>query len=217
MAAAHAQPRRVRAQPVPAQPGRDAVHRRLRPLRHDHDGDARPAGRATSAARSAPGKRIWLTEFGYQTNPPDPYLGVSQAKQALYIGEAALRAYLAPRVDMLIQFLIQDEPELDRWQSGVLTAQRADEAVVRGAADPARARCRAPAARTTLWGQVRPGAARGATASSSSATAAGRRSAARRARRPAGYFTRVVSAGAGAQFRVVDATTGTRSPALVVV
>ena len=68
------------------------------------------------------GKRIWLTEFGYQTNPPDPYLGVSKAKQTLYIGEAALRAYLAPRVDMLIQFLIQDEPEIDRWQSGVLTA-----------------------------------------------------------------------------------------------
>ena len=27
-------------------------------------------------------KRIWLTEFGFQTNPPDPYLGVSKAKQA---------------------------------------------------------------------------------------------------------------------------------------
>ena len=26
------------------------------------------------------GKRIWLTEFGYQTNPPDPYLGVSKAQ-----------------------------------------------------------------------------------------------------------------------------------------
>ena len=82
-------------------------------------GSLRDVGRAFG-----PGKRIWLTEFGYQTNPPDPYLGVSRAKQALYIGEAALRAYLAPKVDMLIQFLIQDEPEIDRWQSGVLTAQR---------------------------------------------------------------------------------------------
>jgi hypothetical protein len=32
----------------------------------------------------------------------------------------------------------------------------------------------------------------------------------------AGYFTRIVRAGAGAQFRVVDATTLERSPALVV-
>ena len=42
-------PRRVRAQPVLAQQGRDAVHRRLRPLRHDHDGDARPAASPASA------------------------------------------------------------------------------------------------------------------------------------------------------------------------
>src|SRR5262249_17579544 len=49
---------------------------------------------ATLVARAfGPGKRIWLTEFGYQTNPPDPYLGVSRAKQALYIGEAALAAF----------------------------------------------------------------------------------------------------------------------------
>src|SRR5439155_16221856 len=29
--------------------------------------------------------RIWLSEYGYQTSPPDPFLGVSEAKQALYI------------------------------------------------------------------------------------------------------------------------------------
>src|SRR3954466_11951568 len=44
-------------------------------------------------------KRIWLTEFGYQTNPPDQFLGVSKATQARYLADAALRAYLAPRVD----------------------------------------------------------------------------------------------------------------------
>ena len=35
-------------------------------------------------------KRIWLTEYGYQTNPPDRLLGVSPALQARYVGEAAL-------------------------------------------------------------------------------------------------------------------------------
>src|SRR5262249_44011714 len=69
-----------------------------------------------------PHVRIWLSEYGYQTNPPDRFLGVSRAKQARYLDEAALRAYLAPRVDMLIQFLVQDEPELGGWQSGLMTA-----------------------------------------------------------------------------------------------
>src|SRR5262249_48564166 len=65
----------------------------------------------TAVSRAfGPGKRIWLSEFGYQTNPPDPYLGVSKAKQALYIGEAALKAYETPKGDLLIQFLIQDQP-----------------------------------------------------------------------------------------------------------
>jgi hypothetical protein len=36
-------------------------------------------------------KRIWLTEYGYQTNPPDRF-GVSTARQTQYVSEAALRA-----------------------------------------------------------------------------------------------------------------------------
>ena len=27
-------------------------------------------------------KRIWITEYGYQTNPPDKLFGVTYAKQA---------------------------------------------------------------------------------------------------------------------------------------
>ena len=40
--------------------------------------------------------RIWLTEYGYQTNPPDRLLGVSSAKQARYVSEAALVAFQTP-------------------------------------------------------------------------------------------------------------------------
>jgi hypothetical protein len=36
-------------------------------------------------------RRIWLTEYGYQTNPPDRS-GVSRSVQARYVAEAALRA-----------------------------------------------------------------------------------------------------------------------------
>src|SRR5205807_7989037 len=65
--------------------------------------------------------RIWLTEYGYQTNPPDHLLGVSYPTQARYDSEAALRAYLAPRVDILIHYLVRDEPDPARWQSGLET------------------------------------------------------------------------------------------------
>ena len=53
----------------------------------------------SEVTRAFGSKRIWLTEYGYQTNPPDrTILGVSQAKQAHYLAEAALRAYRAPFV-----------------------------------------------------------------------------------------------------------------------
>ena len=33
-------------------------------------------------------KRIWITEYGYQTNPPDRIFGVSWANQARYLKQA---------------------------------------------------------------------------------------------------------------------------------
>ena len=33
-------------------------------------------------------KQVWLTEYAYQTNPPDRLFGVSYSKQALYLKQA---------------------------------------------------------------------------------------------------------------------------------
>jgi hypothetical protein len=66
--------------------------------------------------------RIWLTEYGYQTNPPDGLFGVSWATQARYVGEAFAIAKAQPRIDMLLWFLLQDEGDLARWQSGFISA-----------------------------------------------------------------------------------------------
>ncbi len=97
---------------------------------------------------------LWLTEYGYQTNPPDRKLGVSRVKQARYESDAALRAYLTPRVEMLIHFLLRDDPSPAGWQSGLFTA--------RGLAKPAAQAFPLPLAQvsrtgksTVLWGQVR--------------------------------------------------------------
>ena len=102
--------------------------------------------------RAFPRKRIWLTEFGYQTNPPDRLMGVSPARQAELVGQAALRAYRSPLVDMLVHYLVQDEPTLSRWQSGLQT--------VTGEPKPAMAAFALPLAqvpgRAAVWGQVRP-------------------------------------------------------------
>ena len=67
-------------------------------------------------------KRIWLTEYGYQTNPPDGVFGVSWATQARYVGEAFAIARAHPRIDMLLWFLLQDEGDPTRWQSGFISA-----------------------------------------------------------------------------------------------
>jgi hypothetical protein len=66
-------------------------------------------------------KRIWITEYGYQTNPPDSIVGVSWAKQAAYLTQAFAIARKNPRIDMMLWFLLKDEPNESGWQSGLET------------------------------------------------------------------------------------------------
>lgn len=148
-----------------------------------------------------PRARIWLTEYAYQTNPPDRF-GVSLDLQAKYVGEAARRVYTAPKVDMLIHYLYRDEPDIARWQSGLET--------IDGRAKPALHATMFPLAqigrsglRTTVWGQVRPGDGRqryvlqqlvnGRWVNIGRAATTDRR----------GYFRRTVRAARGSQLRVL--------------
>jgi hypothetical protein len=105
-------------------------------------------------ARDFPRARIWLTEYGYQTNPPDRILGVSPALQARYEAEAAYVAYRTPRVDMLIHFLYRDEPTLARFQSGLVTIRNADKPSFDAFQLPLAESGRS-GTRTSLWGQLR--------------------------------------------------------------
>ncbi len=56
---------------------------------------------------------------------------------------------------MLIQYLVKDEPELGRWQSGLLTAGGQPKPSYRAFALPLAQRSRV-GLRTTVWGMVRP-------------------------------------------------------------
>jgi hypothetical protein len=68
-------------------------------------------------------KHLWITEYGYQTNPPDRSFGVSWIKQATYLSQAFGIARANPRIDMMIWFLMKDEARIGNgWQSGLYTA-----------------------------------------------------------------------------------------------
>jgi hypothetical protein len=65
--------------------------------------------------------RLWITEYGYQTNPPDKIFGVTYRKQATYLTQAVAWARKNPRVDVFLWFLLRDEERLGGWQSGLTT------------------------------------------------------------------------------------------------
>ena len=67
-------------------------------------------------------KHLWITEYGYQTNPPDTTIfGTSWVKQAAYMKKAYAMARANPRIDMMLWFLVRDEPLIGGWQSGLET------------------------------------------------------------------------------------------------
>ena len=66
----------------------------------------RAIGRATARDRRY---KVWLTEYGYQTDPPDPYLGWPWKTQARFLAQAEWLAYRRPRVRSTAQFLLYDD------------------------------------------------------------------------------------------------------------
>jgi hypothetical protein len=67
-------------------------------------------------------KKLWITEYGYQTRPPDKAFGVTWVKQAQYLTKAYALARKNPRITMMLWFLLRDEGRLGGWQSGLFTA-----------------------------------------------------------------------------------------------
>jgi hypothetical protein len=108
---------------------------------------------------------ILYAEYGVQTRiPPDKLTSytnvdvptasdaVAEAVQGRYYVSAIRLAYCQPTVRGLLFFHVSDEPDLDRWQSGLFYADdtpKSDLPLVKRAADAARARlltCSKPAA-----------------------------------------------------------------------
>jgi len=159
-------------------------------------------------------KPLWLTEYGYQTSPPDRFLGVSQAKQAAYIGQAALRVWRQPGVTVLIQFLVRDEPNVGGWQSGLYSTEGVPKLAVHAFSLPLAQQSRS-GSRVTLWGEVRPGSGARAYVLQLR-TSRGWRSVATGRTTRSGAFARTVAASRGAKVRLWAPSLGYASPALAV-
>lgn len=106
------------------------------------------AGRITG-----PGLPIYYTEYGFQTNPPDPN-GISLNNQATYLNESDYIAFNEPRVQGVDQYLLHDDFSSGGFHTGLeyfsgkpkpsLNAYRLPLWVVRQGRN------------VLVWGQVRP-------------------------------------------------------------
>ena len=100
---------------------------------------------------------LYLTEYGYQTNPPDRF-GVTWAQQAAYLAQAEYIAFRNPSVRALSQFLLRDggDPVSRTFQTGLRTNGGRAKPSYRGYRFPIHVTRRGR--RMTVWGLARPAA-----------------------------------------------------------
>jgi len=102
---------------------------------------------------------MYYTEFGYQTNPPDPFAGVSLGTQRRYLDKAAYLVWRTRRIKEINQFRLTDGRINRRagrrgyleFQSGLLFANRRKKPSYRAFQHPFFVN------RGQFWGQVRAG------------------------------------------------------------
>ena len=61
---------------------------------------------------------LYLTEWGYKTNPPNPYVKTSQAQQARWLNEGEYMTYKHPWIKSLTQFLLYDDTPNTQFKRG---------------------------------------------------------------------------------------------------
>src|SRR5215217_3065663 len=70
---------------------------------------------------------LWITEFGYQTRPPDPYQGAPLKRAAAFMDESEWIAFRNSRVATYSQYTLYDDPprpgsgplKWSSWQAGL--------------------------------------------------------------------------------------------------
>lgn len=102
---------------------------------------------------------LYLTEYGYETKPPDTARGVAPETQARYMSQASFLAWRNPDTQMFAQFLLQDIEDPRSYQTGLLYADGRDKPAAQAFKLPLWAEARQTDAQSfvLVWGQVRPG------------------------------------------------------------
>jgi hypothetical protein len=109
------------------------------------------AGRAGRVAKKL---KVYYTENGWQTNPPDNIFGVLPQFQAAYMNQSDYMAYTNTRVQTVAQYKLVDDAPQGSFQSGVR--------MLNGSPKPSYAAYQLPiwvtkkGANLTIYGQVRP-------------------------------------------------------------
>ena len=140
------------AAPDVAYGGPDTAHladlNRLTELLHAlHD-----KGRITTALP------LYLTEFGYESNPPDTRRGVPPETQARYMALGSFLAWRNPDTRMFAQFLLQDMADPRSYQTGLLYPDGRSKPALQAFKLPFWAQAQEANGQpyVLIWGQVRP-------------------------------------------------------------
>jgi hypothetical protein len=113
-------------------------------------------------------KDLYITEYGYETDPPDPGAPFDPDRAAQMWSWAEAIASGDPRVKTFSQFLVRDLPgrpgaqregRLSDWQSGMTFLDGSAKPLARTLPAPLHA-SPGPPGRIKLWGRIRPGSGR---------------------------------------------------------
>lgn len=116
----------------------------------------RKGGIKVRGARRFP---LYLTEYAYQTNPPDRFSGVSLSAQSSYMQQGAFIAWRNSRVKNITQYVWVDEASRaggQGWQSGLYFSDGRPKPSLASFPVPFWAQ-KVGKGNVQLWGQVRPG------------------------------------------------------------
>ncbi len=110
---------------------------------------------------------LYLTEWGYQSDPPDPFVKFSLAQQAEFLNEGEYMAWSDPRVRAFGQFLLVDDKPFSQYppgSHGYWSSFQSGLIELDGTQKPAYAAYQLPiwlpsarhGASVAVWGQLRP-------------------------------------------------------------
>jgi len=118
---------------------------------------------------------VWLTEYGYESNPPDPIKPFTPAEQADNINWAEYLAWKNPQIKSFPQFLLQDMGKVSEadaargkrdygdWQSGLYFNDGSPKPAATSFALALHVDCTTGLSKNkrakllVIWGHVRPG------------------------------------------------------------